>query len=194
MIQTVETLQFHCLKRYQTALKTVQTVPSSHFSAPSDTVSDIETVDFLPSGASMGFAPEVRRALQAIQHGDAVLHESTAASARADGAALWPPSAARVVFKFKTLTQVRILATLLFFCLPLCFPRDCGFTVLHAIITRCALLVHFEKNSENKCSKLVLQVHDACQRGAPGAFRCPPGARFDQCKVHGALYSVIYSI
>merc|ERR1719399_1317963 len=41
----VESLPFHRLKRYQTALKTVQTVPS-------DTVSDIETLYFLQSGAS----------------------------------------------------------------------------------------------------------------------------------------------
>ena len=39
--------------RYQTALETVETVPSSPFSVPSDTVSDSETVNFLPSGASV---------------------------------------------------------------------------------------------------------------------------------------------
>ena len=53
MLQTGKNVQFHCLKRYQTALKTVQTVPSSYFSVSSDTVSDIETVEFSLSGASL---------------------------------------------------------------------------------------------------------------------------------------------
>ena len=52
MLQTVKNLPFHRLKQCQTALKTVDTVPSSPFSKPSDTVSDGEAVNIIPSGVS----------------------------------------------------------------------------------------------------------------------------------------------
>ena len=52
MLQTVTSVPFHRLKRCQTALKTVKTAPFAPFSVPSDIVSDGETVNFLPSGAS----------------------------------------------------------------------------------------------------------------------------------------------
>jgi len=61
MLQTVKSLRFHYLQRCQTALKIVTTAPFPPFSVPSDTVSDGETVSFLPSGAPMG------RALSAVR-------------------------------------------------------------------------------------------------------------------------------
>ena len=53
MLQAVKSLPFHRLKRCQTALKPVKTAPFPPFSVPSDTVSDGEKLNFLPSGASM---------------------------------------------------------------------------------------------------------------------------------------------
>ena len=49
MRQTVNSLPLQCRKRCQTARKTVQTVPSSQFSVPSDTV--LDSRHFSPPGA-----------------------------------------------------------------------------------------------------------------------------------------------